>query len=224
MQGFLTRRGIYAAAMMTIAAIAATSSHASADDAGPADAGDDAATADATADAAGEAAAPTEDATTGTSDASGDAAVAADAPSVPGVPYAQPDGAPPGYSGGDIFQRLCIDAPTNVNYAFNVVTAPYADAASCKTATVTEGHKAVHDCYCDSCFSLVQQCDALPGCQAILKCELDSGCTDSNSCYLLPGAPCYTVISSWGTGSVATALTQFLQTCSAAATPACPKQ
>jgi hypothetical protein len=68
----------------------------------------------------------------------------------------------------------------------------------------------------------MQQCDALAGCQAIWKCSADSGCTDSNTCYLNPGAPCVTVINEWGTGSVHTALEQMLGVCGQAATPACP--
>jgi hypothetical protein len=94
--------------------------------------------------------------------------------------------------------------------------------ASCVAYAGSEGHATVHTCFCNSCFDLMQQCDALQGCREILKCELDSGCTDSTSCYLLPGAPCASVIDAWGTGSVATALTQYITACGSAATPACP--
>jgi hypothetical protein len=185
-----------------------------------------------TVDGASEAAAPDDsgnaamDATLGTADASGADAAIADAANAPyneGTGFVQSDGSLPAYSGGDIFQRLCIDPPTNVNFAFDTIKAPYTDAAGCM-AFNNQGHPAVHNCFCAGCFELMQQCDALPGCQQILKCELDAGCTDSNSCYLLPGAPCYSVINSWGTGSVMTALTSYLQTCGQGLTPACPSQ
>jgi hypothetical protein len=223
MQAFLTRRGIFAASMLTISAIAATSTHASADDAGVVDEGGaaDAMVADAAeagnaapADAAG----TTADATVPSADASPGDALGSGLPG-----YVTPDGAPPVYSGGDIFQALCVQNPNVTNFDFATVASPYPDAAGCK-AYNDEGHNAAHSCLCDNCFKLMQQCDALPGCREILKCQFDAGCTNSTSCYLAPGAPCSTVIDAWGTGSVSTALTQYLTTCGAAASTPCPSQ
>ena len=100
--------------------------------------------------------------------------------------------------------------------------APYTTPAECK-AFGNSGHTAAHSCLCDACFSVQQQCDALPGCQEIQKCGFDTGCTDANSCYLV-GGKCVTPINNWGTGSVATALSQALEACGSAAKPACPSQ
>jgi hypothetical protein len=133
------------------------------------------------------------------------------------------DGYLPGLNyDGDIYTTLGVSAaglPTPFSYT--TVTAPYTDIPGCMAANA-QGHTAMHNCLCMNCFSLMQQCDALPGCQAIWKCGADSGCNSPNACYLLPGAPCVTVIDEWGTGSVDTALTQALETCGAAASPACP--
>jgi hypothetical protein len=223
MQAFLTRRGIFAASMLTISAIAATSTHASADDAGVVDDGgaadatplDSATEAGSVPDATG---ATGSDATVAATDASAEAATGSGLPM-----YITPDGGPPAYSGGDIFQRLCVQNPGVMNFSFTTVIAPYAAPASCKTYN-DEGHNAAHSCMCDNCFTLMQQCDALPGCREILKCQWDAGCTDSTTCYLAPGAPCAAPIDAWGTGSVSTALTQYLTTCGAKATPPCPTQ
>jgi hypothetical protein len=136
------------------------------------------------------------------------------------------DGAVPTYD-GDIFTALNVSAaglPTPFSYTS--VTAPYTDMAGCMafSSPGVTAHTAEHNCLCTSCFSLMQQCDALPGCQAIWKCSADAGCTTADACYLLPGAPCVTVINEWGTGSVSTALDQALNTCGQAANPACPAQ
>jgi hypothetical protein len=131
------------------------------------------------------------------------------------------DGAPPPFSGPNIFQQLCMDDPKAPAFAFTSVPAPYTDAAGCKLFD-SQGHATLHNCQCDSCFDLIQQCDALKSCREIHKCRMDSGCTDSNSCYLLPGSPCTTVINQWGSGGVATALVTMLGTCGT--TNKCPNQ
>jgi hypothetical protein len=46
-----------------------------------------------------------------------------------------------------------------------------------------------------------------------MKCVGDAGCTDNTSCYLIPGAPCTTVVDQYGNGSVAAAIPQLIQTC-----------
>jgi hypothetical protein len=172
------------------------------------------------------------DATTGPQDATvapvNDAAMGSEA-SEPaegggGVAYVQPDGALPPYSAGNVYDLLCVKDPAVAFFDFASVKAPYTDAAGCmaykRTAT---GHAAAFNCLCQNCFTLQQQCDALPGCQEIQKCGLDTGCTDANSCYLVQGK-CVTPINNWGTGSVSTALSQMLEACGKAANPACPSQ
>jgi hypothetical protein len=147
-----------------------------------------------------------------------DSAVASD----DGPQYVQPDGALPPYSAGNVYDLLCIQDPGVVPFDFSGVQAPYNDAAGCK-AFDKIGHMAAHSCLCDACFKLQQQCDSLPGCQEIQKCGFDTGCTDANSCYLISGK-CVTPINNWGTGSVATALSQALESCGKAASPSCPIQ
>lgn len=124
-----------------------------------------------------------------------------------------------GCGDGDIFQKLCIkDKPAKlVNFRFDQIPAPYADAASCKTYTseYPTTKPAARACLCDKCFKLQQQCDALKGCQEELKCVLDSGCTDINSCYINDG-PCRDVVDKWGNTSVASTLVEFLGECGVA--------
>jgi hypothetical protein len=123
------------------------------------------------------------------------------------------DGAVPTFPGGDIFSFLCVD-PMNTlpkPFSYETVKAPYADAAGCK-AYDAQGHTAAHNCLCDHCFSLMQQCDAIPSCRAIWKCAEDTGCTNANSCYLL-GGTCVAPIDHAGNGSVGTGLSQQIQTC-----------
>jgi hypothetical protein len=136
------------------------------------------------------------------------------------------DGAIPTFT-GDIFASLMVSsAGLPTPFSYTSVPAPYADTAGCMafTSAGVTAHPAAHSCLCTSCFTLMQQCDALPGCQAIWKCSADSGCSNSMTCYLNPGAPCQTVIDQWGTGGVSTALEQMLGVCGAAASPACPVQ
>lgn len=195
------------------------------------DGGTDAAAAqDASADAASaaDATTATPDATVTTpADASGtateDGAAVSEAGSG-GLQYVQPDGALPAYNAGNVYDLLCVQDPGVTFFAFDTVKQPYADAAGCM-AVKRSGHQAAYNCLCQNCFSLQQQCDALPGCQAIQKCGLDVGCTNANTCYLYAGSGgCVAPINNYGTGSVSTALTQMLETCGQAASPACPTQ
>ncbi len=131
------------------------------------------------------------------------------------------DGFVPTFS-GDIFAAVGVSAqglPTPFSYTS--VAAPYTDLTGCMGFDA-QGHMAAHSCLCMACLSTMAQCDAMPGCRAIWKCAEDSGCTNAQACYLLPGAPCTNVINLWGTGSVSTALSQALQSCGAGASPACP--
>ena len=180
--------------------------------AAPDDAGADAAPGDASAAIdTGTAAEAGADATGLAVDASPDAAEPADGALGPSS-YVMDDGSVPSYSGGDIFQRLCVENPNPPTFLFTSVPAPYATPAACKTF-ISE-HAAARSCLCEmtNCFALQQQCDALPGCREIQKCGFDTGCHDANGCYLISGL-CVAPIDKWGTGSVATALSQMLETC-----------
>jgi hypothetical protein len=148
-----------------------------------------------------------------------DAASAADAPGP--TTWSGPPGydASPPMVSGDIYAMLGITNPGAMTFTYSNVTAPYPDAAGCK-AFDSQGHQMVHDCLCDNCFSLLQQCDALTGCKAIEKCAWDTGCdpsaalTSASSCYPLSGGGgCITPIDKYGTGSVSTGLSQQLGLC-----------
>jgi hypothetical protein len=225
-----SRRIFFAACILAIGGVAARPAGADPGDGGGGDAGLDASTADAspgdaspTADTGveTEAAAPGLDATV--ADANVDGGTASDDSSMGVSTYVMDDGALPTYSGTDIFQRLCVDNPDAAEFSFSSVASPYATGDVTACTNFVAGHTAARACLCKNCFTLQQQCDALPGCREIQKCGLDSGCTDANSCYLLNGA-CVTPINNWGTGSVATALSQLLDSCGQAANPICPAQ
>jgi hypothetical protein len=227
MQAFQVRRGLFAASILAISGIAATGH---ADDAGV-DAG-----ADAGADAAVQ-----QDASQG-ADASGmdatvtstsDAEPASDAGEEPpafdlltsDASDIQDDGSLPAYSGTNIFALLCLQdpatTPSQAPLSYSSLLAPYPDQAGCMKYA-DQGHPAVHSCYCTSCFSLMQQCDAVAGCKEILKCELDNAaaCSTATGCYF---GPCGTVIDKWNNTSLSAFLPTLLQKCGAAATPtACP--
>jgi hypothetical protein len=111
---------------------------------------------------------------------------------------------------------ICGSYPS---FDYTSVTAPYTDVTGCM-AFATLGYPAVHNCFCQSAaaFPLLQQCDALPTCDAILKSSLATGCAKSgassqtslsNACYLLAsGSTSATAIAinNAGTGSVATSI------------------
>jgi hypothetical protein len=121
------------------------------------------------------------------------------------------DGSVPAYcGGGDVFQVLGVTNPNVPGFEFTSVQPAYTTPADCAKFD-SQGHTAAQQCLCKNCFSLEQQCDSLPGCRAIHKCELDSGCTNANTCYF--AGACSSVIDLWGTGSVATALTTAIGTC-----------
>lgn len=211
MHPLASRRSVFAACILAIGGMAADPD------------GGDAAAADASVDAAQavDATTTTPDATVAPpADASGtmsDGAVAST-----GSQYVLPDGALPPYSAGNIYDLLCVQDPGIVPFDFTKVKAPYADMAGCIAFDKT-GHTAAHSCLCQNCFTLQQQCDALPGCQEIEKCAFDTGCNSANACYLSNGK-CVAPINNWGTGSVSTALSSYLQTCGNMANPACPTQ
>jgi hypothetical protein len=130
------------------------------------------------------------------------------------------DGTVPPYCAGDVFQVLGVQNPNVPGFAFTSVKAPYATPAGCPTFDSQDGHATARACLCKNCYALMDQCDALPGCLAIHKCELDAGCTDPNTCYF--SGACSAQIDLWGTGSIATALTNSLGTCGKA--HGCPAQ
>jgi len=115
--------------------------------------------------------------------------------------------------GPDIFTKLGITNPKIDFFDYRSVATPYATEAECM-AYNNQGHPAVHNCLCKNCFTVQQQCDALPGCRAIQKCGADSGCMGANGCYF--GGACSAIIDGVGTGSVATGLSNALQTCGSA--------
>lgn len=217
MHPIVSKRTLFAVCIGTIAAIAATPGRAGADvDAGT---GDDAgldATATAVADAAPDAMQAPVDATVGpTGDAATPEASTGEGP----IPD---DGAIPTYTGGNVFQSLCVTDPsiadpTTKPFVFANVVPAYTTVAACK-AFDAQGHPGQHACYCDECFSAIQQCDSLPGCREILKCELDKGCTNANTCYF---TSCGTVIDKWANTSMATFITYLLFTCQTS-NPTCP--
>jgi hypothetical protein len=158
------------------------------------------------------------------------------------------DGNIPGYidGGGSILDMLGVrpSQPLPAPFLFNTVTAPYPDVAGCM-AYDAQGHQAAHYCMCQHCFSLQQQCDALPGCKAIQKCGADTnctgntsscslvdsiypalGCNEATTCYFLPslnlGQGCVTVIDTWGNASVSSGIADALGACGA--TNNCPTQ
>jgi hypothetical protein len=138
------------------------------------------------------------------------------------------DGGPPP-TVSNIYTTVGITDPNATTFSYATdVAAPYADAAGCKMFDA-QGHPAAHNCLCDKCFSLMQQCDALTGCRTITKCGWDTGCdvnaalTSLTSCYpLFGGAGCKAPIDKYGTGSVSTALSQQLGKCGS--TNGCPAQ
>jgi hypothetical protein len=222
-----SRRIFFAACILAIGGVAARPAGADPGDGGGEDAGLDASTADASpgdASPAADTGVETDAAPAGM-DATvvADGGAASDDSSMGVSSYVMDDGALPSYSGGDIFQRLCVDNPNATAFEFSSVAAPYKTGDVTACTNFVAGHTAARACLCQNCFSLQQQCDALPGCREIQKCGLDSGCTDANSCYLVNGA-CVTPINNWGTGSVATALSQLLDLCGQSASPACPAQ
>jgi hypothetical protein len=213
MHPLASRRSVFAACILAIGGMAADpdggTDAAAAEDASPEAAVADASPADATvADGSG----ATPDA------ASDDAALMDDVPQ-----YVQPDGSLPTYTGGNIYDLLCVQDPGVVPFDFSAIKPPYTTQAECKTFDPSQGHATARACLCDNCFTLQQQCDALPGCEDIQKCGFDTGCNNADSCYLV-GGKCVTQINNWGTGSVATALSQMLEVCGQAANPACPAQ
>jgi hypothetical protein len=107
---------------------------------------------------------------------------------------------------------VCQSLPTPFSYTS--VKAPYTTVAGCM-AFANQGHPDVHNCLCQApqCFPLIQECDALPTCQPIIKCYWDTGCTNADSCYLYPTATCVPPINNAGTGSVATGISQAIATC-----------
>ena len=218
MQAFVARRGAFAAAILTICGIAVTSGHAAADDAGTdGGIGDDAGPLDASQDAPGMDGATGADATLAPSDAGVAEAAVGDEFDLYALADAGPvqdDGSLPVYTGGNIFQQLCLEDPavadpTAAPFAFTSVKAAYADVAGC-LAYNDEGHASAHACYCNQCFALVQQCDSLQGCREIMKCGLDNGCTNPTTCYF---TSCTTVIDKWANTSIASFLTAKLDGC-----------
>ncbi len=225
MQAFVAKRGTFAAAILILTGIAITPGHAAADDAGAdGSAPDDGGQVD-----AGQDAAAVVDAGGGGADATvtADAALSDDGSEGDGFDFytldgagpVQDDGSLPAYSGGNIYEALCVADPTIADpttkpFSFTTVQAPYTTVAAC-LAYNNEGHATAHNCFCNQCFTLIQQCDALEGCRETMKCGLDNNCTDPTTCYF---ASCTTVTDKWANTSAATFLSAKLESCG------CPTQ
>lgn len=105
-------------------------------------------------------------------------------------------------------------------FLYTDVPEPYpdGDVAACKAFTEADGDvdEAVatrrRECFCDTCLTLMRQCDALQGCQEIRQCQWKSNCGSAEACYLFPGAPCKDVIDLWANTSVSTGISSELQT------------
>jgi|HubBroStandDraft_6_1064221.scaffolds.fasta_scaffold07849_5 hypothetical protein len=229
-----TPRLFLAACALAMGVVAATPDG-SADDSGSAD--DAAAPGDATVGDASPVSAGEGGATEASTDDGPDPATWPGPPSNDG---ALDDGSLPTFDGGEVLDYLGVCQAVPTPYSYTTVLKPYPDTAGCM-AFDSQGHPAAHNCYCQKCFDLVQQCDALPGCKAIAKCFEDSGCatnktvcalvdavapklgcTPTVTCYFAPGAPCTTTIDAWGNGSVSTGLWSMLETCGQS--NSCPTQ
>jgi hypothetical protein len=129
---------------------------------------------------------------------------------------ADPLAPPPRSAKGSIFDDLGVDDPEHDEFIFKNVKKPYEDEAGCKAFDSRFPDE--HDCACEKCFAVQQQCDALPGCIEIAECGIEIGCTDANSCYLLAPAgkqQCVPIIDRWGNTGTASALSLTLSTCTA---------
>src|SRR6185312_15601737 len=61
-----------------------------------------------------------------------------------------------------VFDQLGVEDPKDSETRYADKKAPYTDPAGCKAFDAA--YPAIHDCTCDKCFELQQQCDALTGC------------------------------------------------------------
>ena len=246
LQAKLTRHHLLAVCALAIGAIAAAPNDAEVDDASTADA--TAASMPDASSASVDATAATPDATVstgpsegGSEDASGMTSEASDdgpcdlPTAIPedGGPGPSMFAPPPNVNDGSLddgympvftpddgdslaYLGICGSYPS---FDYTSVAAPYTDVPGCM-AFNNQGYPAVHDCFCQNvaAFPLVQQCDALPTCDAILKSSLATGCAKSgaasqtslsNACYLYATgstSAAAIAINNAGTGSVATSI------------------
>lgn len=119
----------------------------------------------------------------------------------------------PPKTGGSIFDDLGIEDPERTETRFDQVSSPYEDVAGCKA--FGSRFPEVHDCTCEHCFDVQQQCDALDGCIEIAECGIEINCFDANSCYLLAtNQKCVPIIDKWGNTGTSAALSLALSGCS----------
>ena len=119
---------------------------------------------------------------------------------------------PPRSANGSIFDDLGVKEPERKESYNKDVPSPYEDAAECKE--FDSAFTDVHDCACDKCFKLQQQCDALQGCIEIAECGIEIGCKDANTCYLLASnTQCVPIIDKWGNTGTASAISLALSGC-----------
>jgi hypothetical protein len=122
----------------------------------------------------------------------------------------------------DILKMLSIDKPDSPEFDFTSVQAPYTAAADCNNFGTADGHLSARSCLCDKCFSLMQECDSMVGCQQIRTCEWQNAglCGQPLTCYF--ATPCATVIDQWGNTSLQAFIATKLNTC--AQNNGCPSQ
>jgi hypothetical protein len=120
-------------------------------------------------------------------------------------------GSPGAADGGDIYDQLGIDPPPEdtPDFTYSDVPAPYEDIDGCKAFSDTYPDE--RGCMCDNCFDLMQQCDALQGCQEMFECQLEQQCVDENDCYF--GGKCTEIYDRWGNTGASTALSRLIGTC-----------
>jgi len=112
-----------------------------------------------------------------------------------------------------IWEFMDVEDPQPDETLYQDTASPYEDAAGCKA--FENAFPEIHDCMCDKCFDVQQQCDALEGCREIAQCGIEIGCTDAYSCYLTPAdAKCVPIIDKWGNTGLAAAVSLALSACS----------
>lgn len=116
-----------------------------------------------------------------------------------------------------VYDQLGVEDPKANETKYADKKAPYEDVAGCKAFDAE--YPEIHDCTCDKCFDLQQQCDALDGCIEIAECAISIGCKDAYSCYLAPSPAvpdsrkCIPIVDKWGNTGLASAVSLALAAC-----------
>jgi hypothetical protein len=98
---------------------------------------------------------------------------------------------------------------------FSELKLPFTDAPGCNAAAAKRNDNwPATTCRCERCLERMQECAVVPGCNEIIECANQSRCGGELGCYLIPGAPCATVIDTWGNSSLATTIATEIFKCS----------